>query len=247
MTETVRSGDHADELTAAMAELASLLVDEDDLAGMLERVSRLARRSIPGCDSAGVTLLERGRPITAAATDERTLVVDEAQYKVGDGPCLRAYRTGTVQRVVVSEAYARYPDFTLAAYEAGIRSFLAAPLLVRDAGVGALNLYSSEPHGFFQIDEAVVLLFAGQAAVAVTNSQLYQGARTLSAQLEAAMAARAVIEQAKGVLMGTRGVTADAAFDLLRRTSQAQNRKLRAVAADIVAAATTGRPVTLNE
>lgn len=247
MTETIRpSGDYADELTAAMTELAALLVDEDDLPGMLDRVSRLAVRSIPDCDSAGVTLLAGDEPMTAAASDQRTLTVDIAQYEVGDGPCLHAFRSQTVQRVVVEEAFARYPDFALAACESGIRSFLAAPLVVRGEGIGALNLYSSEPHGFAALDEAVVMLFAAQAAVAVANSRLYQGARTLSVQLEAAMASRAVIEQAKGVIMTTNTVDSDTAFDLLRRASQAENRKLREIAAEVVAAAAAGRPVVLR-
>ena len=247
MTETLRpSGDYADELTAAMTELASLLVDEDDLPGMLDRVSRLAVRSIPDCDSAGVTLLAGDEPLTAAASDRRTLAVDQAQYKVGDGPCLQAYRTKTVQRVVVEEAFALYPDFAVAARHADIRSFLAAPLIVRDDGIGSLNLYSAESHGFAALDEAVVVLFAAQAAVAVANSRLYQSARVLSAQLEAAMASRAIIEQAKGVIMAVRTVDADTAFDLLRRTSQAENRKLRQIAADVVNAAGAGQSILLR-
>jgi len=247
MTETLRpSGDYADELTAAMSELASLLVDDDDLAGMLDRVSRLAVRSIPDCDSAGVTLLADGSPMTAAASDNRTLAVDKAQYQAGDGPCLEAYRTKTVQRVVVEEAFARYPDFAIAAHEANIRSFLAAPLLVRGEGIGALNLYAGEPHGFASLDEAVVVLFAAQAAVAVANSRLYQSARALSAQLETAMASRAVIEQAKGVIMATQAVDEDTAFGLLRRASQAENRKLRQIATDVVNAAVSGQPVLLR-
>lgn len=238
--------DYTDELTTAMSELASLLVDEDDLPGMLDRVAKLAARSIPDCDSAGVTLVAGDEPITAAASDERTLMVDQAQYKVGDGPCLEAYRARTVQRVVVEEAMQRYPEFAMAAREAGIRSFLAAPLLVRGDGIGALNLYSSERHGFVALDEAVVVLFAAQAAVAVANSRLYQSARLLSAQLEAAMASRAVIEQAKGVIMAVKAVDEDVAFDLLRRTSQAENRKLRQIASDVVDAASAGRQVTLR-
>jgi GAF domain-containing protein len=152
-----------------------------------------------------------------------------------------------VQRVVVEEAMEQYPEFGTAARQAGIRSFLAAPLLVRGEGIGALNLYSSEPHGFAALDEAVVVLFAGQAAVAVQNSRLYQSARSLSAQLEAAMASRAVIEQAKGVIMAGQAVDPDTAFDLLRRASQAQNRKLRDIAGEVVAAAASGRPVLLPD
>jgi GAF domain-containing protein len=243
VTET---SEFTDELTAAMSELASLLVDEDDLPGMLDRVARLAVRSIPDCDSAGVTLVTGDEPITAAASDQRTLVVDRAQYHVGDGPCLEAFRTGAVQRVMVEEALGRYPDFTIAARSAGVKSFLAAPLLVRGTGIGALNLYSAEEHGFEALDEAVVVLFAAQAAIAVANSRMYQSARTLSQQLELAMAGRAVIEQAKGVVMAVRAVDEAEAFDLLRRTSQAENRKLRQIALDVVAAASAGRPVTLR-
>jgi GAF domain-containing protein len=245
-TERELGLDYSDELTAAMSELASLLVDEIDLGGMLDRIVTLAARSIPDCDSAGVTLLVDGRPSTAAATDQRTLAVDLAQYDHGTGPCLQAYRDRAVQRVNVVEAAESYPDFAAAARRIGVRSFLAAPLLVRGSGIGALNLYAADTHGFAAMDEAVVMLFAGQAAVAVANSRLYQGARTLSGQLQEAMASRAVIEQAKGVLMATFAIDADKAFDLLRQASQVENRKLRVVAADVVDAAASGRPVDLR-
>lgn len=239
--------DRPDELGSALAELASLLMDEVNLDGMLERVVHLAARSIPDCDSAGVTLVVDGRPTTAAATDSRTLAVDSAQYVVGAGPCLESYRVGAVQRIDVAKAGRRYPDFAAAAREAGIRSFLAAPLMVRDHGIGALNLYAAEPHGFAELDEAVVTSFAGQAAVAVANSQLYEGARTLAGQLREAMSSRAVIEQAKGVLMATYAIDDEGAFERLRRASQVENRKLRAVATDVVAAAVAGRPVVLRD
>lgn len=250
MTEQVGNATErsaVDELTASIAELSTLLVDEVDLVGMLDRVVQLAVRAIPDCGSAGVTLLVDGRPSTAAATDRRTLAVDRAQYESGIGPCLEAYRTCTVQRVRVEEAMATYPDFAVAAQQAGVRSFLAAPLMVRDAGIGALNLYSSDSRGFDALDEAVVAMFCGQAAVAVANSQLYQGARLLSGQLEQAMASRAVIEQAKGVLMATFAIDHDAAFDRLRTASQTENRKLRTVAAEVVAAAVAGRQVGFRD
>jgi AmiR/NasT family two-component response regulator len=48
------------------------------------------------------------------------------------------------------------------------------------------------------------------------------------------MASRAVIEQAKGMLMVQHGVDADGAFDLLRQGSQRENVKLREVARRLV-------------
>jgi hypothetical protein len=44
-----------------------------------------------------------------------------------------------------------------------------------------------------------------------------------------------VIEQAKGILMGRHGLSADEAFDLLRRWSQDSNTKLHQVARSVVA------------
>ncbi|NNH24853.1 ANTAR domain-containing protein [Pseudokineococcus marinus] len=54
------------------------------------------------------------------------------------------------------------------------------------------------------------------------------------------MASRATIEQAKGVLMARRGCSADEAFALLSSASQASGRKLRDLAAEVVAE-TSGR------
>jgi GAF domain-containing protein len=236
------TGTRLDDMADAISELAQLLVDDVDLAGTLQRVADLAARTIPDCDSAGLTLVEHGRASTAAATDRRTLAVDEAQYAAGDGPCLQAYRTGEVQRVASGSARVRFPAFAAAAEKAGIRSFLAAPLVVRGGGIGSLNLYSTADHGFAEVDEAVVLLFAAQASVALANGQLYHRATAVSRQLEEAMASRSVIEQAKGVLMASMAIEADQAFDVLRTASQHENRKLRELAAEVVAAAAAGRP-----
>ena len=50
---------------------------------------------------------------------------------------------------------------------------------------------------------------------------------------------RAVIEQAKGVLMGRTGIDADKAYALMSQLSQDTNRKVYAIARDIVERATT--------
>ncbi|MEV1154850.1 ANTAR domain-containing protein [Micromonospora chokoriensis] len=52
--------------------------------------------------------------------------------------------------------------------------------------------------------------------------------------MQTAMRSRAVIEQAKGIIMGERRCTADEAFAILAKASQDPNRKLRGVAATLV-------------
>jgi AmiR/NasT family two-component response regulator len=75
---------------------------------------------------------------------------------------------------------------------------------------------------------------AAAASIVLANASAYWAALELSEQLNDAMRSRAVIEQAKGVIMATAGCNADAAFDLLREQSQSENRKLRDIAQDIV-------------
>lgn len=52
--------------------------------------------------------------------------------------------------------------------------------------------------------------------------------------LRSALVGARRIGAAIGILMGARRITDDAAFDVLSRASQAQNRKLRAVAEDVI-------------
>jgi AmiR/NasT family two-component response regulator len=60
--------------------------------------------------------------------------------------------------------------------------------------------------------------------------------------LERALASRDLIGQAKGVLMATRGCSADEAFSVLTHSSQHQNRKLTEIAAQVVASVVIASP-----
>ncbi|MBV9292325.1 MAG: GAF and ANTAR domain-containing protein [Frankiales bacterium] len=227
--------DRAGDVAAAVHELAQLLVSEESVEATLQRVADLASRVIEDCDAAGVTLQTDNGYLTAAHTDGRTLVVDEGQYKRGHGPCLQAIADKAVNRFDVDEAEERWPEFVRDARAADVRSFLAAPLVVGGEAIGALNLYSGKPSGFTALDDALIALFTGQASVALANAKVYADATRLTEQLRTAIVSRAVIEQAKGILMHRDGVDADTAFDVLRQQSQHRNVKLRAVAEQLVA------------
>jgi GAF domain-containing protein len=224
----------SDDVALAMHELAQLLVAEEGVESTLQRVADLAARVIPDCDAAGVTLYVDGKYVTAAYTDERTLAVDAGQYERDEGPCLQAMRDRAVLRLDVEEAADRWPEFLDDARRQGIRSFLAAPLMLKSESIGALNLYSTEPAGFTLLDDVLVALFTGQAAIAVANAKTYADAVELTRQLQEAIASRAVIEQAKGILMARQALDADGAFGVLRSMSQNRNVKLRNIALEVV-------------
>jgi hypothetical protein len=112
-------------------------------------------------------------------------------------------------------------------------------LQVEDEPLGALNLYSRSV-GTFEHSEPVAVLFVTLAASILANAQTFWAGRALTEQLEEALLSRPAIEQAKGVLMREYGCNADQAFEILRQNSQAANRKVRDLAAEIVDEAVAG-------
>jgi AmiR/NasT family two-component response regulator len=106
--------------------------------------------------------------------------------------------------------------------------------------VGAINLYAWERKAFDGFDAALVRVAAARCADAVFAVTQLDGMRRLAGQLEQAMASRAVIEQAKGVIMALRGIPEHEAFEVLRRTSQDRNVKVRALAEQVVSGVVSG-------
>jgi GAF domain-containing protein len=164
--------------------------------------------------------------------------VDVHQYEADEGPCLQAMRTGEVVRVDVATSRLLWPEFTADAEAAGIRSFLAAPLGAEHR-LGALNLYSRSPDGFGTPDAAFLAVLTAHATRAIEDYARLSAADLLAVQLREALASRAPIEQAKGILMAVHGIDDGAAFERLRTESQHRNVRLHEVAVEFVRAHTT--------
>jgi AmiR/NasT family two-component response regulator len=71
-------------------------------------------------------------------------------------------------------------------------------------------------------------------AAYVLHADQSRAQHELTDQLQQALESRDVIGQAKGLLMTRHAVTADVAFEMLRRASQDTNVKLRELAKKLV-------------
>ncbi|WP_270888711.1 GAF and ANTAR domain-containing protein [Pedococcus sp. 5OH_020] len=228
-----------------MSELAGTLHTLDDLTPYLERLVHAVNANIDGCDAVGVTVVMDDRPRTAAYTTVETLEIDAVQYSVGDGPCLDAFRNGRENRVDFVGGEQRWPAFMLGCEPGQVQSMFALPLESDGRRFGSLNLYGYRRDAFQGPEVAVIRMAAQRAADALAAAVHIAGARAVAAQMEQAMASRAVIEQAKGVLMARHAIDETVAFELLRRQSQEQNLKLRVVAAQLVAEARSSHSRTM--
>jgi GAF domain-containing protein len=229
------------ELAAVLQALSLHVIDRQSIEDTLDQIARLARDGIGAANYAAVTTLRDGIPETTVATDPMLALIDQVQYDNDNGPCLDSYRTGEVLRIEDTTEDERWVKFSLAAAERGIRSTLSLPLMTDTEGIGALNLYSTTPRSFTPADQQTAQRFAQPAAVLLANAQMFWEARDLADNLGAALETRAVIEQAKGILMALQGTDADGAFDILRRASQRENRKLHVIAQRLVDQASAPR------
>lgn len=219
---------------AAFDEPARLVLADQTMDGLLNRIAVLAKDVVPGASEVSVSLVAKYKATTVASTGELATALDEHQYAEASGPCLDAAQAGSVSSIPDMRTETRWPTFTPAAVERGALSSLSTPIPLQQYASAALNMYSTEVNGFDDEAKSVAVAFAGYAGVALANMHLYETTKTLAEQLQTAMQSRAVIEQAKGVLMGQRRCTAEEAFDILVNLSQHSNRKLRDVAQALV-------------
>jgi GAF domain-containing protein len=219
----------------AFAELGKIMLGSQPLTAILERVAELAKQTLPGADDVSVTLLDGDTVGTVVFTGNLAAGLDERQYESGFGPCLDAAASGATVRIDDTAHEDTYTDFAAMAFRFGVRSTLSVGLPVPQQTIGALNVYVGSDEPMDREAEAIAQTFAGYAAVALANATLYSSTADLAAQMQQAMQSRAVIEQAKGVIMAERRCSPDEAFTLLVRWSQDRNCKLRDLAEEIVA------------
>ena len=215
-------------------DLAGVVLLDRGLDEVLTEITGIARRALPGPEAASITLIRGEKAFTAAYDGQMALDADELQYKRGYGPCVDAGLAGQVLRIDDMATEERWPDYSREAAAHGIGSSLSVPLPFQSVAIGALNTYASLPHAFTEEDQVLAEEVATWVALAVGNAEATIRTSDELAHLRIAMRSRAVIEQAKGVLIERYKISDERAFAVLTRTSQQSNVKLREVADQLV-------------
>lgn len=226
----------------ALDEIHELLVSAVPVDELLDVIVGHAARRAGG--SAAITVRLGRTTAVAAASDPLASACDRAEQEAGDGPCLDASREQ--RRITVPDVRddRRWPTWREATLAAGFRATAALPAARRD-GLDvdlAIDLYHRRPGAWDEDVLADVARLADDAARAVAVAAQAQEQRRTNEDLRSAMAARAVIDQALGVVMAQNRCGPEEAFDILRRASQTRNQKMRDLAASIVASVSGQEP-----
>jgi GAF domain-containing protein len=211
-----------------MAELARTVAAPRSLDEILTDVTATAKELIPGVDAAGILLIGKGGSFESLAQiTELPHQLDELQMQFNEGPCVEAALDDVIVRTDDFQEETRWPKYSPACVEIGVRSGLSFKLYTAERTAGALNLFSFEPNSWNGESETIGTVLAAHAAAAILANRQGQ-------QLESALSTRDRIGQAKGIIMERYKVDDVQAFEMMRRLSQDSNTRLVDIAQQVI-------------
>lgn len=195
-----------------------------------------------GVDAAAISLIFDGALTgTLGASSESARVLDELQFVLGEGPCLDsvAHRAPVLVPDLTDPNNIRWPAYSPALFDHGIRSVHALPVVLAGEYVGALDLYRDRT-GALSVDELAGALVAAELAELPLLDLLSEDLQAAvddphsDAWTELNRLARVEISQATGMLIAQLDVTAAEALARLRAHAYAVGRSATEVARDIL-------------
>jgi len=222
------------DVSSALAELGRLRFGEMKVEDAMHEIVR-STHAIFDVDGAGLMLADADHHLhNVAVSDDRLAHLEELQIRHREGPCIAAFEDKELVRAEDLTQEARWPSFSKHAVTRGIRAVLASPIPYNQDAVGVVAVTSEDRRPWSAEAELALLAFTDLAALLIASMLLGEQQTELAAQLQSALNSRAIIEQAKGVLIGQQGLTAHDAYAQLRSQARAERRKLAIVSAEVV-------------
>jgi hypothetical protein len=225
--------DSFSEFALRFSESARILFSAGSVTETLASVVKLSVTTIEGCDFAGLFLVDGDAVTTAVHTDPIVVEIDAFQHQTGEGPCVDAIAHRLIFYADDLRKDLRWLQFAPRATRAGIRSVVALPLAA-NSQLGALNLYARYPAAFGVVDRAKAAILVSLASLALSAAYSHEDEERRADNFHAALASRETIGEAVGILMERERITAEQAFDVLRRASNHLHIKLRNVAQNLI-------------
>jgi GAF domain-containing protein len=226
----------ANEVRHALGELEDLRYAAGNLDEALRRIVD-ATHQLFAVDGAGLMLVDPDQLLrNIAVSDRRVDHLEELQIEHGEGPCVDAFENKTLVDTDDLAGEARWPTFSPAAVERGLRAVLASPIPYNQHAIGVVAVFSAKVHPWSPEGELALVAFTDLAALTIANTMQSEERGELASQLQRALEARVVIEQAKGALVAQEGLSEREAFERLRRQARSQRRRVVEVAQEVMAA-----------
>jgi GAF domain-containing protein len=225
----------AGEVRQALRELEDLRYSAGNLDEALRRIV-LATHRLFAVDGAGLMLLDPDQLLrNVAVSDKRVDHLEELQIEHGEGPCVDAFEEKALVDAADLAGEDRWPSFSPAAVDRGLRAVLASPIPYNQYAIGVVAVFSAKTRPWSPEGELALITFTDLAALCIANTMASEERGEVAEQLQRALDARVVIEQAKGALVAREGLTERDAFERMRRQARRERRPIADVATEVMA------------
>ncbi len=223
-------------LVRALVDLADGLVTTYDVDDVLDRLTGHCV-DLVAATAAGILLVDdRGRlRVRAASADLRA--VELLAVHDQEGPCVECVETGEPVSVPdLAAARDRWPAWSERALDDGFRNVYVIPMRLREQVIGALTIVGTTTSELSEADRAAARAFADIATITLLTHDSDRHA-IRNEQLQAALTARLVVEQAKGVVAVVGGMTIEEASVVLHDAARLTDTHI----SDLAYAVATGQ------
>jgi GAF domain-containing protein len=223
-----------DILFDVLKRFANTLAHSYDVADVLYELTEHAVEVL-GATSAGVSLAEADGVLKfVTASSQAAADIELVQQESQQGPCHQAYETSSAVVVNSIIEATSWPVYRAKSNEVGLLAVAGIPLTSGDRHLGAMNIYMNEPRYWTPEDISAARVLADMATSYVVHASELAKAQRINEQLQQALTSRIIIEQAKGIIAGERGLRVDDAFELLRKHARRNSASLSSVADAVV-------------
>jgi transcriptional regulator with GAF, ATPase, and Fis domain len=236
------------EIIRSFVALSGSVVDDFDIVELTTRLAEDCARLLDVA-AVGLLLADAGGVLhLLAATSEHARSLEIFQLQREEGPCLDCYHSGEpVHCSDLSAETARWPRFVAAADREGFASVHVTPMRLRNKVLGALGLFGTTVGSLNPEDLNLSHALAHVASIAIVQQSAAVSEDMLISGLQSAIASRAVLDMAKGVIAEVCSLDMEQAFARLRSYAHQHDQHITEVARTIVSSEPQNRRALLAE
>ena len=212
------------------ADVLSLRTANEERA--LHEFAALASAHVTGCTAASVALWAQGEVAVQAASHPDATRLTRVQIDSGRGPLPEVLASRVPVQCADTLTESRWPEYAATAVRLGVRC--STTLCAGDQQVVVLTLLGARPRAMDLSQLRVAELIAAFSAAVVGAVVDYHESVRTNVQLQGAAEGRALVDQAKGILMHALNCNADEALARITDVSQRSNLRATEVAARVI-------------
>jgi uroporphyrinogen-III synthase len=184
------------------------------------------------CDSCFIYVKENNDLVLRASKNSHPDVLDSLKIRMGEG--ITGWVAEVNTPVVLTERASQDPRFQKFSElpEDTYEAFLSIPVSSRGTVVGVINVQHRDPYNFTEREIKIISTLGHLVGAAIERVRLEEEVSDLSGKL----AARKLVERAKGVLQRELGISEEEAYSTIQKQARHRRKSMKEISEAILLA-----------